>query len=169
MARPETALADSVCLALVASGVEYGGAVAELLATGAELGRIWTLSKPLTYRAIDALVAGGLIERSGTAPGRGPQRSLLAATPAGVRATDHWLAEPVTHLRDVRTELLLKFSILQRMGRSLAPLATEQRSAFESTISTILAGTSDDVVSIWRREHAQAVLRFLDRAIGSAT
>ncbi len=169
MARSETSLAESVCLALVVSGSDYGGAVAELLAPGGELGRIWSLSKPLTYRAIDALVTSAMIDRSGTAPGRGRERSLLQPTRSGRAATRRWLAEPVRHLRDVRTELLLKFSILERMGLSRTPLALAQQEWFAPIIASITEGTATDVVSIWRREHAQAVAEFLDHVIGVET
>ncbi len=166
MARPETALAESVCLAVVASGVDYGGAVAALLAPGAELGRIWSLSKPLTYRAIDALVTEGSIDRRGTAPGRGRERSLLSPTRRGRRIADRWLAEPVAHLREVRTELLLKFAVLERMGRSRRPLALAQQAQFAPIIAAILADAENDVVSIWRRQHALAVEQFLEQVIG---
>ncbi len=167
MARSETSLAESVCLALVVTGVDYGGAVADLLAPGAELGRIWSLSKPLTYRAIDALVGSGLVDRSGIAPGRGRDRSLLQPSRTGRAATRRWLAEPVGHLRDVRTELLLKFSILERMGSPLEPLAIAQQERFAPIIASITEETSADVVSIWRREHAQAVAKFLEQVIGA--
>lgn len=165
MTRSETSLAESVCLSLVVSGVDYGGAVAELLAPGAELGHIWTLSKPLTYRAIDSLVTKQLLEHAGTAPGRGGDRRLLVPTRRGRDAARDWLAEPVEHLRDVRTQLLLKFRILERMGESLEPLARAQRRMFEPMIEAISASTADDVVSRWRREHARAVADFLDAVI----
>ncbi len=166
MGRSETSLAESVCLALVVTGVEYGGAVADLLAPGAEFGRIWTLSRPLTYRAIDALVAGGRLQRSGTAPGRGRERTLLHPTRTGRAATRSWIAEPVEHLRDVRTVLLLKFQLLERMGESLVPLATRQRDAFAPLIAALTSVPPSDVVGTWRLEHALAIGRFLDSIIG---
>jgi len=166
MARSETSLAESVCLALVVTGVDYGGAIADLLAPGAEFGRIWTLSKPLTYRAIDALIAAGRLERRGTAPGRGRERSLLHATRTGRAATRVWIAEPVAHLRDVRTALLLKFQMLERMGESLVPLALCQREAFAPRIEALTADLPADVVGRWRVEHARAVEELLDAIIG---
>ena len=165
MPRSETSLAESVCLALVVCGVDYGGAVADLLAPGAELGRIWSLSRPLTYRAIDSLVTGGLVERSGTAPGRGRERSLLHPSRAGRAANRSWLAEPVEHLRDVRTVLLVKFQLLERMGKSPEPLAVRQREVFAPLIAAITAEAPTDVVGSWRIEHANAVARFLDQVI----
>ncbi|MBU6329004.1 MAG: PadR family transcriptional regulator [Acidobacteria bacterium] len=177
MARAETSLAESVCLAVVVGGVDYGGAVADLLAPGAELGRIWSLSRPLTYRAIDALVTEGLLTRTGTAPGRGPDRRLLAPTRRGRAATRRWLAAPVEHLRDVRTVLLLKFRLLERMGSPLAPLARAQRDRFAPMVTSIIetdpadeaaddaSADPADVVTLWRREHARAVVRFLEHVI----
>jgi hypothetical protein len=91
----------------------------------------------------------------------------VEATDVGRAATRRWLAEPVRHLRDVRTELLLKFSILERMGYPCAPLAVAQQAWFAPIIASITEGTASDVVSIWRREHAQAVAEFLDQVIGA--
>ena len=161
MVRSDPSLAESVCLALIVDAAHYGGAIAELLAPGAELGRIWSLTKPLTYRAIDSLVARELVRRSGTAPGRGRDRTVLAATRRGTAAARRWLDQPVGHLRDVRTELLLKFAILERGGRSAAPLAERQLTAFAPLIATIRAERSVDIVGQWRAEHALAVERFL--------
>ena len=67
----------------------------------------------------------------------------------------------------MRTELLLKFSILERMGNPLEPLAIAQQEWFAPIIASITEETSADVVSIWRREHAQAVAKFLEQVIGA--
>src|SRR6187402_1525349 len=97
----ELSLAEHVCLALIAGGASHGWAVGTLLAPDGELGRIWSLSRPLTYRAVDNLVGKDLISRRGVAAGRGRDRVLLAATPPGRRLVAAWLDEPVEHLRDV--------------------------------------------------------------------
>ena len=76
-------LAEQACLVLVAQGVEHGWAIGSLLATDGELGRVWTLSRPLTYRAIDQLVERGLITRSSAPGSRGRERSLLRITASG--------------------------------------------------------------------------------------
>ena len=64
---------------LITQKVSHGWALGSMLAPDGELGRIWTLSRPLTYRAIDGLVDKGLITRTGQAAGRGRDRVLLAA------------------------------------------------------------------------------------------
>lgn len=162
MNRNDPELAGRVCLALVAEGPTHGWAVASLLAPGAELGRIWSLSRPLTYRAIDGLVADGLVERSGTEPGGGRARTVLTVTPAGAATVDRWLDEPVALPRDVRTELLLKFALRERLGRPNVDLARLQRERFAPVLAASEGATdADDFVVRWKVEHLRAVDRFL--------
>jgi len=160
-------LAEQVCLALVADGVEHGWALGTLLAPDGELGRIWTLTRPLTYRALDHLVERGLVVRSGTGTGRSRERHLLAVSAAGRAAADAWLDEPVAHLRDVRTELLLKLALRSRTGRAIEPLLVAQRARLDPVIDRLVAVAAGDPVAQWRAESARAVRRFLDRALGS--
>ena len=156
-------LADHACLALVAEGVDHGWAIGSLLAVDGPLGRIWSLSRPLTYRAIDQLVERRLVSRRGTAQGRGRQRSVLRATAAGRRAVAAWLDRPVEHLRDVRTELLLKLALRARAGLDNRGLLEAQQAAFADVIAALTtAADSGDAVARWRGEHARAVRRFLD-------
>jgi len=176
--RQRPALAEFVCLALIAEGAEHGWGIGTLLADDGDIGRIWTLSRPLTYRAIDQLIERGYVARRGTEQGRGRQRTLLRSTAAGRRAVAAWLNEPVQHLRDVRTELLVKLTLRQRVGLSGRPLIVRQQEQFADTIDALTstgpdntsrpgaeAGADDDLVGIWRRESARAVRRFLDEAL----
>ena len=78
----ELSFAEWVCLTLVSQKVSHGWALGTMLAPDGELGRIWTLSRPLTYRAIDGLVDKRLITRRGQAAGRGRDRVILAPTAA---------------------------------------------------------------------------------------
>ena len=157
-------LGEYVCLALIAQGVEHGWAVGTRLAPDGDIGRIWTLSRPLTYRAIDLLVGHGFVTRRGTAQGRGRDRTLLRATARGRRALDAWLDEPVEHLRDVRTELLVKLTLRAQVGRPADQLLGAQRERLASTIDALAATDPHDYVDLWRRESAFAVQRFLDAA-----
>ncbi len=162
----ELGLADHVCLALVGQGVEHGWAVGTVLAPDGELGRIWTLSRPLTYRSIDNLVLRRLLIRKGTAQGRGRDRSLLRITAGGIEALSAWLDQPVEHLRDVRTELLLKMALRERSGLALEPLLVAQQDWFAPTIASLTTTAPDeDIVDRWRRESARAVRRFLDDSL----
>ena len=159
-------LAEWVCLTLIAQKVSHGWALGTMLAPDGELGRIWSLSRPLTYRAIDGLVDKDLVTRSGQAAGRGRDRVMLTATPAGRRLARRWLDQPVEHLRDVRTELLVKLFLRERAGMDRATLLTAQQELFASTIDALTSThPDDDLVDLWRRESARAVRRFLDQAL----
>jgi len=166
-ARPaEPSLAEHACLALVVEGVTHGWAVGSVLAPDGELGRIWSLSRPLTYRALDALVEKGLVTPTGTAPGRGRDRRTLAATAAGRRAARRWLDRPVAHLRDVRTELLLKVELRRRAGMAVEPLLRAQSDALAEVLDALdTEPEPGDLVALWRRESARAVRRFLRAAL----
>jgi PadR family transcriptional regulator AphA len=159
-------LAEWVCLTLVTQRVSHGWALGTMLAPDGELGRIWSLSRPLTYRAIDGLVDRGLVTRTGQAAGRGRDRVVLAATPAGRRLARRWLDQPVEHLRDVRTELLVKLFLRERAGLERATLLTAQQEQFAPAIDALTSSDpDDDLVDLWRRESARAVRRFLDQAL----
>lgn len=165
MAPVALPFAESVCLALVTQGVAHGWALGTILSADGELGRIWTLSRPLTYRAIDGLVDKHLITRTGHGAGRGPGRVLLAPTPLGRRRVKTWLDTPVAHLRDVRTELLVKLHLRLRAGLDNEKLLIAQQQLFEPAIGTLTSSSpDDDLVDLWRRESARAVRRFLDHA-----
>lgn len=162
MTRNDPALATRACLALVAESPTHGWAVAGLLAPEGEIGRIWSLSRPLTYRALDGLLDDGLIERVGTSPGGGRNRTVVAATPAGHEVVDRWLERPVDLPRDVRTELLLVFALRERRGRPNAELAARQRGRFAPMLASLESETDDeDFVARWRIEHLRAIDRFL--------
>lgn len=165
-ARQEPSLAEFVCLALIAEGVEHGWAVGSLLSSDGQVGRIWSLSRPLTYRAIDLVVDRNLVTRHGTEQGRGRERTILRVTATGRPAIRAWLDAPVEHLRDVRTELLVKLELRRRAGLPTRPLIVSQQTHFADTIDA-LTTTSDeeDLVDVWRRESARAVRRFLDKAL----
>jgi PadR family transcriptional regulator AphA len=137
-----------------------------MLAPEGEIGRIWTLSRPLTYRAIDGLVDKGLVSRRGRRAGQGRDRIVLAPTTAGRRAASRWLDTPVEHLRDVRTELLVKLALRDRGGLDNEVLLGAQQIRFEPLIDSLTSTTTDDeLVDVWRRESARAVRRFLDQAL----
>src|SRR5256885_7328662 len=79
----DLSFAEYVCLALIADGVSHGWAIGSILAPDGQIGRIWGLSRPLTYRAVDGLADKRLITRRGQRTGRGRDRVALAATNRG--------------------------------------------------------------------------------------
>jgi molybdopterin-binding protein len=165
-ASRDLSLAEHTCLALVGQGVAHGWAVGTMLTPEGEIGRVWSLSRPLTYRAIDALVERRLLSRKGASPGHGRERTLLVTTAAGRRATARWLDEPVAHLRDIRTELLVKLELRRRTGLDLAPLLDAQRERSAEQLDALTRShPGPDLVQLWRAESARAIRRFLDQAL----
>ena len=165
--RKPISLAERVVLALLAEEPRHGWAIVRELAPAGELGRIWTLSRPLAYRAMDGLATRRLVREVGTEPGRGPRRTILTTTASGRREVDKWLGAPVAHFRDVRTELLLKLALSERLGRDPRALLLEQQRAFAEIFAALdAAGSKADADSVdqWRYESAEAVRRFLTRA-----
>lgn len=166
----ELLLGEWACLGALYSEPSHGFAVAELLRPGGDLGRIWSLSRPLTYRSIDVLVARGLLEHVGNEPGAGgPDRIVLRATRRGRAQLRAWVRRPVEHLRDLRAELLLKIAIAEQCGIDIAPMLIEQRDRIRAhgdayaALAFTADGATADVVSLWRYEASAAGLRFLDR------
>jgi len=156
----ELGLAEAVCLTLVAREPRHGWSIVKALAPDGEIGRVWTLSRPLTYRALVTLENAGYIEPRGEEPGSGPPRTVWRATAKGRRASRAWLQRPVRHPRDMRTEFLLKLEL----GAPEAELARRQLAAFTPVFEGLqrsFDADPTDVVARWRLESAEATRRFL--------
>jgi len=168
---PALSLNDWLVLGVLCEQPRHGFDVARELAANAELGRIWTVRRPLVYRAIDHLIEVGLVETRGVEQGdRGPERVVVAPTRRGRDRLQRWLREPVHHPRDVRTVLLAKLALLQRRGEPLTPLARRQQETFgavrEGLEEQVAAAVgSDRLTSTWRLEANTAIGAFLDAVI----
>jgi PadR family transcriptional regulator AphA len=130
-------------------------------------GRIWSVPTPVVYRAITNLRARGLIEIVGAEPSsEGPTRTLLGLTSDGKRQLDRWLATPVAHMREVRTELLLKLAVLAHLKRKPDRLVAAQLKRFAPVLAALEAHAVaeagfDATLAEWRLESARATMRFL--------
>ena len=163
-------LGEWACLGLLYAMPSHGFAIAAQLRPDTEVGRVWSLSRPLTYRSLDQLVDRGLVRPLGSEPGdAGPNRTILAATRTGRARLRTWLRSPVEHLRDLRSELLLKIVIADRCGIAIDDMLRAQRGRLEahsSSLSDVAFDADDavvDTVALWRFEASQAGLRFLDQ------
>ena len=103
----------------------------------------------------------GLVRR--TEAGR---RATLRITPTGRRRRSSWLGTPVTHLRDLRTEFLLKLTLCERSGVDPTELIVRQREALADPITALTSSRPVDAVELWRRESARAARSFLDQLAG---
>ena len=161
-------LGEWACLGILYPAPAHGFAIAARLKPDGDVGRVWSLSRALTYRSLEQLAIRGYVDAVGEEPGiAGGNRTILAATRKGRAQLRHWLATPLVHLRDLRSELLLKLIIADICGIDVAAMLTLQRSHIaelaESLGAQIAGGNTVDVVALWRSEASQAALRFLDR------
>ena len=153
-------------LGLMAEAPTHGFAVSKQLSPHGELGRVFTVQRPLVYRALDRLVDLGLMEPVKTEPGdAGPQRVVHRVTPIGLKRLEEWLEEPVEHVRDIRIGFLLRLTLLQRSGQSPLALIRAQRAALGATLAALeaAAGDTTDPVELWRRHNGAATGSYLEQ------
>lgn len=167
-ATVELSITEWVVLALVVESPKHGFAVSAATGTDGELGRVWRVPRPVVYRSLTRLVEEGLVESTVTEPGeRGPNRTIVAATSAGTAAVRRWLCIPVKHVRDVRSELLVKLALINRRGEDPRPLLAAQREVFAPMAIALQTKLSSEAgfartIAALRWQNAEAVLRFLD-------
>lgn len=160
-------LGEWACLGILYKAPTHGFAIAARLKPGADIGRIWSLSRALTYRSLEQLTVRGLIEPVGEEPGiAGGTRTILRATRRGRTHFRRWLYTPVDHLRDLRSELLLKIVLAADNDIDIAGTIDAQRAHVAAFLATLEQGDTTDIVHLWRHESAAAALRFLERLQG---
>ena len=165
-------LGEWACLGILYPAPAHGFAVAARLKPEGDIGRVWSLSRALTYRSLDQLALRGFIQPVGEEPGiAGGNRTILAATRTGRARLRSWLGAPVPHLRDLRSELLLKLVLAERCELDVHPMLVAQRARIQAMADGFAAqadGAALDVVNLWRDEASHAALRFLDRLLAEA-
>lgn len=166
-------LGEWACLGILYRAPTHGFAIAARLKPDADVGRIWSLSRALTYRSLEQLTIRGLVRPVGEEPGRaGPNRTVLTATRAGRARFRQWVHTPVEHLRDLRSELLLKIVLAADNDIDITDTIEAQRARIGEFLAVVVPSAGDDgqdgadatdIVRLWRTEFAHAALRFLDR------
>lgn len=164
----ELLLGEWACLGILYSGPTHGFAIASKLKADTDIGRVWSVSRPLTYRALEQLTERGYIEAVGEERGiAGGNRTILAATRTGRAQLRKWLNTPVVHLRDLRSELLLKLVLAESCGIDISAMLVEQRAHVAAMAESLGAKAKRkqavDVVALWRAEASRAAVRFIDR------
>ena len=155
-------------LALLADAPAHGWALSKELSRTGSVGRVWGVGRPLVYRALDVLASRELIEPAGSERGaRGPKRELYAATKLGRKELARWLNEPVDHMREVRSLLLLKLVLLERAGLDRRPLLEAQHRQTAASVEALegrlrhSTGTENILVR-FRLETTRSVVLFID-------
>jgi DNA-binding PadR family transcriptional regulator len=161
-------LSDWLVLCVVCEQPMHGFAVAGLFSRKGSLGRVWQVSKPAVYAAMQRLERLGLVQLVGEQhTSQGPARSLVKATPAGRTAAGKWLRTPVMHGRDVRSELMIKLALLDRAGDDPMQLLREQRAKFASLAAALANRVHtttgiEHTLALWRHKAMLATMQFLD-------
>jgi DNA-binding PadR family transcriptional regulator len=161
-------LAEWLVLCLVCEQPRHGFAIARLVGAEGSMGQVWRVPKPVVYRALQRLEQFGLVRTTERQPSsQGPVRSLIDVTPAGREAAAEWLTRPVSHTRDVRSELLVKLALLDRAGVDPQPLLKAQREHLAPVAAALrdrldAADGFERTLALWRYETASATVRFLD-------
>jgi len=155
------------CLGILYTGPAHGFAIAARLKPEGDVGRVWSLSRALTYRSLEQLQIRGYVHAVGEEPGiAGGNRTILAATRTGRSQLRRWLSIPVAHPRDLRSDLLLKLVIADLCDIDVTEMLQMQRQRIvemSAALEAQVALDSDDVVALWRSESTNAAVRFLDR------
>ena len=157
---------SGACLALVRCGLQHGYPIAQEFSEEGSVGVVLTATRPVVYRELALLETQGLLAAKADRGVRGQAKKTLKLTAAGNKALDAWLAEPVHHIRDMRTEFLVKVMMRHKLHMPIATFVVAQRDALANVTHTLGRNDDDSLVSMWRREQARAVVRFLDELEG---
>jgi tRNA (adenine37-N6)-methyltransferase len=174
-ARTKPSLPEWAALGLLCERPSHGWAIARALAPGGEIGRIHSCTRPLAYRALAHLREAGLAEARGTvASDAGPARTTLGATRRGRAAFGRWRATPVDHIRDLRSELMLKLLFHDRAGLDPVELLHDQTLVLaraERALERQLAAADefDRTLALWRLSVARASLSFVEALLDART
>lgn len=158
-------LGEWACLGILCEAPAHGFAVAARLKPDGDVGRVWELSRALTYRAITQLTAAGLVEEQATERGvAGGNRTVLRATRKGRTAFQRWTQQPVAHLRDLRSELLLKLVLASINSMVVDDMLAQQVAIVDDATDRLRSQSEQspgDLIARWRWENAKAAQAFL--------
>ncbi|MSO59879.1 MAG: hypothetical protein EXQ63_06095 [Ilumatobacteraceae bacterium] len=162
----EVSVLEGACLALVENGATHGYEIAQHFDLSTKLGAIYSVSRPVVYRTLDGLVKKKYLSSADSTGARGQLKMILKLTKAGDQIRRDWLNRPVQHIREIRTELLVKLLLRHESGLAPQRFLTQQRSVLQVVLTGLLQDREDSAVAVWRREQARAVVRFLDELLG---
>lgn len=166
--RTRPSLPEWAALGLLCEGPRHGWAIARDLAPDGEVGRVYACTRPLVYRALGQLREAGLVEEKGTAASdEGPARTTLKASRRGRSAFRQWRDSAVEHVRDLRSELMLKLLFHDRDGTDPAPLLHAQAASLirgELALERQLRSSAafDRTLVLWRLSVVRAALSFVE-------
>ena len=132
---------------------------------------MFSCTRPLVYRGLTQLRDAGLVEVRGTSPSdAGPARTNLGPTRRGRNAFARWRGSTVEHVRDLRSELMLKLLFHARADLDPAPVLHAQTVALlatERALERAVAGAEgfDRTLALWRLSNCRAALSFVEASL----
>jgi molybdopterin-binding protein len=162
----QLSLVEATCLALISQGSTHGYDIAKRFHPDGDIGEVFTQTNPVVYRALKSLEAAQMVQSTDALGVRKQLKFALSVTEEGGRVLRGWLNAPAVHIRDLRTEFLVKLHLRELAGMKQIKFIFLQRDALDQVLSRLLANPSRSAVAIWRREQARAVARFLDELAG---
>jgi len=162
----QLSLIEATCLALIDQGATHGYDIAKRFHPDGDIGEVFTQTNPVVYRALKSLEAAQMVKSTDALGVRKQLKFALSVTEEGGRVLRGWLNAPAVHIRDLRTEFLVKLHLRELAGMKQGKFISLQRDALDQVLSRLLANPSRSAVAIWRREQARAVARFLDELAG---
>ena len=153
----------------------HGWVIARELAPEGEIGRVHSCTRALAYRALAQLREAELVEvRGRAASDAGPARTTLAPTRRGRAAFRRWRETAVEHVRDLRSELMLKLLFHERAGtdptallRAQTALLAKAELALERQVRA--ATEFDRTLLLWRLSVVRAALSFVEALLDRRT
>lgn len=164
----ELSIGELAVLALVSEGSTHGFAIAQQLAPDGAIGQVWSMARPLVYRALDTLAGFELTRAVGTeSSSSGPRRTLVETTADGAERIEQWLWRPIDRVRDTRSDLMLKLLFIDRRGVDPTPLLHAQRERFLARVEELQGRLEEtdgftQTVMLWRIESTTAAIRFVE-------
>jgi tRNA (adenine37-N6)-methyltransferase len=174
--RPtQPSLSEWAALGLLCERPAHGWAIAQELSPSGSIGRVYSCTRALAYRALRQLRDAGLAEVRRTSPSaKGPARTTLGPTRRGRSAFLRWRDSPVGHVRDLRSELMLKLLFHDRAQIDPRLLLERQARALvriERALDAQLAAAAgfDRTLALWRLSASRGALAFVDGLLESWT
>ncbi|MPZ22575.1 MAG: PadR family transcriptional regulator [Dehalococcoidia bacterium] len=119
--------AQYAILGLLDAGPAHGYDLVRSFNEGGDLAGVVRLEQASLYAALKDLAGRGLIEGHEERDGLRPQRIVYEPTNAGRKLLQEWIETPVSRLREIRLDFLLKIYFARLTGRaSVADLLATQ-------------------------------------------
>ncbi len=127
-----------------------------------ELKMVWRMKQSRLYALLARLEDEGLLAATLEPQDRRPSRKVYSLTPAGERAFQRWLTQPVQLPREVRLEFMLKLYFALRQESAVAAQLIERQQAVCARWLNTQKGEEAlqpfmRVVRLYRRSHIEAI------------